>query len=73
VRPVGSPPKTSPTSAEQLAECALCGAPFVCGAQSGAPDCWCRELASLVPVPGRGCLCRDCLEQELRAAHPPAT
>jgi len=53
--------------------CARCGAPFTCGMQAGdrsdeLQPCWCAGLPPLEPVPGRGCLCRRCLEDELKAA-----
>jgi len=50
--------------------CARCGAEFACGMQSaemrGEPRCWCAELPPLDPAPGRGCLCRACLEEALK-------
>jgi hypothetical protein len=51
------------------AHCARCGAAFACGAGSAGP-CWCASLPALEPVPGRGCLCRTCLEQELAVLRP---
>jgi hypothetical protein len=48
--------------------CSRCGAAFTCGTLAGEKRCWCEALPPLVPVPGRGCLCRDCLEEELRRA-----
>jgi Cysteine-rich CWC len=51
------------------AHCARCGAAFGCGAGGAAP-CWCAALPPLEPVPGRGCLCRACLERELAVARP---
>jgi hypothetical protein len=50
--------------------CANCGKPFTCGMQSGTKDCWCAGLPALEPEPGRGCLCRVCLELAL-AERPP--
>lgn len=50
---------------ERESACARCGTPFACGMLSEAP-CWCAQLPPLEPVPGRGCLCRGCLEDELR-------
>jgi hypothetical protein len=47
--------------------CARCGAPFSCGMQAGEQDCWCSRLPALQPVAGRGCICRACLEEELKA------
>jgi len=44
--------------------CARCGAPFHCGKDEDR--CWCETLPPLTPVPGRGCLCRKCLEEELK-------
>ncbi|MGH8704824.1 MAG: cysteine-rich CWC family protein [Burkholderiales bacterium] len=57
------------TSAEApgAARCARCDAEFLCGMLAGEPRCWCADLAPLEPVPGRGCLCRRCLEEELKA------
>jgi ribosomal protein L34E len=45
--------------------CARCDAPFICGMKSAEP-CWCASLPPLEPEPGRGCLCRACLEQALK-------
>ena len=61
--------KKSPES-----HCARCGTPFTCGMQAGdrsaeLPPCWCAGLPPLEPVPGRGCLCRQCLEGELKTAN----
>ena len=47
--------------------CAGCGTPFTCGMRAGQEPCWCAGLPALEPVPGRDCLCRKCLEAELRA------
>jgi hypothetical protein len=47
-------------------ECSVCGASFRCGALSAEERCWCMAMPPLVLVPGRGCLCRACLEEELR-------
>ncbi|MBI1942159.1 MAG: cysteine-rich CWC family protein [Betaproteobacteria bacterium] len=47
--------------------CARCGAPFVCGMKAGEARCWCSDLPALQPVPRRSCLCRACLEEELKA------
>ncbi|HZS70177.1 MAG TPA: cysteine-rich CWC family protein [Burkholderiales bacterium] len=44
--------------------CARCGQPFRCGADEEA--CWCEDLPALQPIAGRDCLCRQCLEAELR-------
>lgn len=53
--------------------CARCGAPFVCGMKAGEGSdemrrCWCYGLPALEPVAGRGCICRACLEEELKSA-----
>jgi hypothetical protein len=45
--------------------CARCGAEFHCG-RNDEVDCWCAGLPPLTPVDGRSCLCRRCLEEELR-------
>jgi hypothetical protein len=54
-----------------LTRCARCGAEFVCGMLSGEPRCWCAELPSIEPVPGRSCLCRECLLDERRVGQGP--
>ncbi|HEY8251523.1 MAG TPA: cysteine-rich CWC family protein [Burkholderiales bacterium] len=46
--------------------CARCGAQFRCGAKNRDAECWCAGLPPLEPVQGRLCLCRPCLEAELR-------
>ncbi|TMH86207.1 MAG: hypothetical protein E6H44_12705 [Betaproteobacteria bacterium] len=51
--------------------CPVCGAQFECGA--GEAECWCAALPSLTPIPGRGCLCRRCLEEELKKSAPQRT
>jgi hypothetical protein len=51
--------------------CSRCGAPFTCGMQVGKEPCWCAALPPLAPLPGRGCLCRPCLEAALAAASVP--
>ncbi|HEY2338674.1 MAG TPA: cysteine-rich CWC family protein [Burkholderiales bacterium] len=50
--------------------CARCGTPFTCGADE--PHCWCENLPPLEPVPGRDCLCRACLEREVRERSAPS-
>ncbi|MDP9337652.1 MAG: hypothetical protein M3P45_02170 [Acidobacteriota bacterium] len=48
--------------------CARCGATMSCNPEG---DCWCKELP-LGPMPvlkageAEGCLCRECLERQLR-------
>ena len=37
-----------------------------CAGASGEAHCWCENLPALDPVPGRGCLCRNCLLEELK-------
>jgi len=57
--------------ARAASRCASCGAEFDCGMQSsGTEACWCAALPPLEPEPGRGCLCRSCLERELDARPP---
>ncbi|HLE67952.1 MAG TPA: hypothetical protein VI730_12465 [Burkholderiales bacterium] len=36
--------------------------------QTGVENCWCARLPPVEPVPGRGCLCRACLEEELEVS-----
>src|SRR6266851_4517813 len=54
-----------------VARCPVCGAQFECGA--GQAECWCAVLPALTPIPGRGCLCRRCLEEELKKSAPQRT
>jgi hypothetical protein len=51
-------------TAQNPDRCARCGAPFHCGKVER--QCWCASLAALTPVPGQACLCRTCLEEELK-------
>jgi len=44
--------------------CSACGAPFRCGRDD--ERCWCTDLQAITPVPGKACLCRACLEEEIR-------
>ncbi|MEK6243645.1 MAG: cysteine-rich CWC family protein [Pseudomonadota bacterium] len=53
------------TNQENKDRCARCGTAFVCGMKAGQARCWCADLPPLEPLPGRGCLCRACLEIEL--------
>jgi hypothetical protein len=48
---------------ETSERCAACGAAFHCGKDEDR--CWCVDLPALTPVPGRGCLCRACLQLEV--------
>ncbi|HET9735387.1 MAG TPA: cysteine-rich CWC family protein [Burkholderiales bacterium] len=57
----------SPGKPEFETRCARCSAEFRCGMQAGERECWCASLPPLAPLPGRECLCRKCLELELRA------
>lgn len=54
---------------ENETRCARCGTAFVCAMNTGLAECWCAGLPALKPVPGRACLCRDCLEAELKTAN----
>jgi hypothetical protein len=50
--------------------CARCNSPMTCD-----PDgkCWCSELpARLAPPEAEGCLCRSCLEHDLKAERDDA-
>jgi hypothetical protein len=51
--------------------CARCAAPFTCGLRAGEENCWCSGLPPLVPLPGRDCLCRRCLADELSKVSRP--
>jgi hypothetical protein len=68
---VPRPLEERPSRPEVRSLCAGCGRPFDCGAKSGAPACWCAELAQRLPVPAEpaGCYCRACLEK-LIASRP---
>src|SRR5687767_368965 len=44
--------------------CSVCGAGFVCGAETGT-KCWCNDLPPLPPIPGQDCLCPRCLKAEI--------
>jgi len=59
-------PTSAAGSADKGTRCARCGSDFSCGMAAGAPRCWCAELPPLQPMPGRACLCRNCLEEELK-------
>ncbi|MDB6025603.1 MAG: prepilin-type N-terminal cleavage/methylation protein [Verrucomicrobiales bacterium] len=50
----------------ELKTCELCGTPFSCMAKVAGKKCWCAEFASLKPIPGRDCLCPDCLRAALK-------
>jgi hypothetical protein len=44
--------------------CARCNAPMICNPTG---DCWCSELPhGPMPTGTGGCLCRDCLTEELK-------
>ncbi len=47
--------------------CSICGKPFPCHSEGGG-KCWCNEFPPLLPVPGRDCLCPDCLKAEVKKA-----
>ena len=49
-----------------VARCSRCDSAFSCGMLAGVQSCWCARLPPIAPVPGRGCLCPACLEEELR-------
>lgn len=50
--------------------CARCGVEFVCGMRAAEAPCWCAALPPLPkPLDVQGCVCRDCLEEALRAAR----
>ncbi|HEX9397465.1 MAG TPA: cysteine-rich CWC family protein [Burkholderiales bacterium] len=61
-------------AADARAACARCGTVFLCGMQAAGENsapCWCAGLPPLRPLPGRGCLCRECLEFELAQRRAP--
>ena len=49
--------------------CFKCGTKFECGFKKEASACWCEELPAKkqTPKPGATCLCRTCLEKEVKA------
>ena len=45
--------------------CARCNSPMTCQPEA---NCWCKELPALpMPKENSGCLCRECLKNELEA------
>ena len=52
---------------EQTGACLVCGARFVCGADSGLAICWCMEKATgmFEPESGARCYCPECLDKRL--------
>lgn len=70
----GTPDATAstPARAEAATRCALCGAPFHCGAVAGSVECWCvAEPHAAIDPQLRGCLCPDCLARADRATPRP--
>ncbi|AOY92007.1 hypothetical protein BKK79_09525 [Cupriavidus sp. USMAA2-4] len=66
------PPAPAPACAvltgqlRPVEHCSRCGKGFVCGHAAGLPACWCASeplLPARAIVPGRHCLCPDCLRQ----------
>lgn len=67
----------SSSAATGQCTCPGCGAPFTCGAQSGAPTCWCMNLPHTLPVtkPEAACFCPNCIGAEMEryaASRTPA-
>ncbi|WP_133649817.1 cysteine-rich CWC family protein [Paraburkholderia flava] len=67
-------------SASASGRCPRCGHAFDCGMRAAAaagqqtdtPPCWCRAMPALPTerlVPGRACLCPECLADEIARAH----
>ena len=57
----------APLSTVASSACARCGAAFTCGAESGAPKCWCvaqPRLQNLLAY--QTCLCPACLAAALK-------
>jgi prepilin-type N-terminal cleavage/methylation domain-containing protein/prepilin-type processing-associated H-X9-DG protein len=52
--------------------CSICGKSFSCHSESATGKCWCNEFPPLAPVPGRDCLCPECLRNEVekKASSP---
>jgi prepilin-type N-terminal cleavage/methylation domain-containing protein/prepilin-type processing-associated H-X9-DG protein len=46
--------------------CEICGSEFSCNANGVHGKCWCEDLPPLPPVPGRDCLCPECLKNAIR-------
>src|SRR5437016_807236 len=44
--------------------CEVCGKKFLCHAGENG-KCWCHDFPPLPPVPGRDCLCPECLRSEV--------
>ncbi len=52
----------------QQKRCSRCEDSFTCGAETGAPDCWCAELPrySFVANEDQDCLCPECLGEAIQ-------
>jgi hypothetical protein len=51
-------------------KCARCGAVIDCQPEG---NCWCAELPRIpMPVETKGCLCRTCLEEDVRTMQKTA-
>ncbi|MGH8777520.1 cysteine-rich CWC family protein [Paraburkholderia sp.] len=73
----------SPATTAASGRCPRCGHAFDCamraagvttaaGQQSDTPPCWCRAMPPLPAerlVPGRACLCPECLADEIARAQ----
>ena len=46
--------------------CPACGRRFICGIAAGERKCWCMTLPLVAEPTGEACLCRECLEYELK-------
>ncbi|MBV8627832.1 MAG: cysteine-rich CWC family protein [Paraburkholderia sp.] len=56
------------------ARCPRCGRSFDCGMRNEASDCWCRSMPALPAErlkAGSGCLCPECLAEEIARAQVP--
>ncbi|TDN68171.1 cysteine-rich CWC family protein [Paraburkholderia sp. BL10I2N1] len=54
------------------ARCPRCGRSFDCGRGDQASECWCRSMPALPAErleAGRGCLCPECLAEEIARAQ----
>jgi len=50
----------------KIKTCEICGRQFSCNANGVTGKCWCNDFPPLPPVPGRDCLCPECLKKGIQ-------
>ncbi|WP_429255075.1 cysteine-rich CWC family protein [Paraburkholderia sp. GAS334] len=71
MNPSGSASGTSSKDVVSV-RCPRCGVSFDCGAQAKTVACWCRAMPALPRErlePGSGCLCPECLADEIASVQ----